>query len=77
MAIPPLGILVSHVADLEQPSMHEYLRLVEYSLYRMFQILDLPQHEFIVKQNRTHVGLQQDLEHQLHSSKDQLLVQKA
>ena len=36
---PPQGIQVFHEADLEQPSKHEYLRLKEYFLYRMFQIL--------------------------------------
>ena len=51
-----LGILIVHVVGLEQPSKHEYLHSEEYFLCRMFQILDLLQHEFLVKRSHTHVS---------------------
>jgi len=74
---PPQGIQVVHVADLEQPSKLEYLRLEEYFLYRMFQILGLQQHESLEIRNRMHVSLVLDQLRRLRSSKDLLPVQIA
>ena len=43
MVIPPQGIQSFHAVDPAQTSMNEYLHLIKDFLYRMFQILDLPQ----------------------------------
>merc|ERR1712187_50917 len=51
VVVPLQEMLVFHVADLVLPSKHEYLRSIEYFLYRMFQILDLQLLEFLAIQN--------------------------